>query len=84
VVTAASVIATAAASLLLASIAFAGSVAMTFDAGPSWSRGGLDAGAPAPACTFAAVGTTASDACPAPELAGNGSSGRSGEQWLTP
>ncbi len=83
-VTAASVVATAVASLVLASIAFAGSVAMTLDAGPSWSRGGLDAGAPAPACTFADVGSAASNACPAPELAGDGSSGRSGEQWLTP
>lgn len=75
----------AVAALVLASIAMAGSVAVTYDAGPSWSRGGFDVGAPAQACTFADAGNAAaSNACPAPELAGNGSSGRSGEQRLTP
>ncbi|MFO7546599.1 MAG: hypothetical protein R6W77_13990 [Trueperaceae bacterium] len=79
------------AALVLTSIAMAGSVAMTLDAGPTWSRGGFDVGAPAAACTYADAGTVvdagssaATYACPAPELVGNGSSGRSGEQSLTP
>ena len=90
-VAAGSTIAAALAVLVLASVAMAGSIVMTVDAGPSWSRGGFDLGAPAAACTYADAGTVvdvgssaATNACPAPELAGNGSSGRSGEQRLTP
>jgi hypothetical protein len=90
-VAAGSTIAAALAALVLTSVAMAGSIAMTVDAGPSWSRGGFDLGAPAAACTYADAGTVvdagssaATNACPAPELAGNGSSGRSGEQRLTP